>query len=294
MKIFEGPVHESSDCQHVYEAEQEPRPHYFALRLQRILSPDALRHRREELSKELASRHGLLLDQLLAQGTCSYELRIIATPDTEFPSHARIAIGFIGRADVGAADKAEQHAKELSSLLRASFEAYEFEIVAADQVPTLLRPFAIRHPLAVRRLPEWVTIDSANGGCREKRAGFSSDGHYTSTGIHNGSVLEIPAFKYSPVASEALLKLLCEMRCPVAVSIRVRPTELGIDERRFLEDQIAACECAAQVGLGVAGYSEERAQRVRSASRAKYGRPRAEVEEAMMRDGTQTENCRGE
>jgi len=199
-------------------------------------------------------RHAELLNGLtnLKDERLTYDLRLISFPDTERYTRGRIDIALLCRLDDAGAAEAEAHAHHLLGLLDALFEEYEFRMMAAREIENFLHSFDGRHSVQIMRRAELARLDTLQSGERATRPlGFTPPpSPAPSERRGSGTILHVYPFLPTGGDFSTLFKMLLREPEPVAVSCRLRPTSISSMEEAFLEEQIASCERAAQVGLG--------------------------------------------
>lgn len=226
--------------------------HYFACRLRHILSLTALGKPAEQYFPDLNRRQAEFVNCLVnpRDERFTYDLRILSDPDPTLYTRGRITVALLCRLE-DTVDEAENYARHLLNLLHSFFEEYEFELAGAEDIRRVLQPFTVRHLLAVTRRAGIERLDTLRSGPRRPRTlGFAGgEASVPESGGHPDAIFHI--YPYLPTSStfNGLCKLLLLERDPVAISCRLRPTTLTTEEEKYLEEQIARCETAAQAGL---------------------------------------------
>jgi len=234
--------------------------HYFACHLKHLLSLTALGVKEERFvdgyPADLRKRQMEFLSCLISlrDERFTYEIRIISSPDVSLYTRGRITVAILCRMDDLNPQEAVRCANEFFRLLEALLNEYEFEISTKEQIKALLSPFAVGYSASITRRCASEDLDTIQSGERRQR----QIGFPTGSKLHSGAdsstdraIFHVYPYLPSIGAFNSLFKLMLLESAPVAVSFRLRPTVLTIEEIQFLEMQVAFCERFAQVQLGI-------------------------------------------
>ncbi len=224
--------------------------HFFACKLQHIVSIDALGVRADLYLEDLAHRSVDLVTCLAGgqDARVTYDLRTIAMPDAD---------GGRGKVTVALLCRAEMEKKEAAGLainclhlFKATFEEYDFELVEPSEIRQLLRPFNVRSIVSVGRRCSLEALDTLRGGTRvDHMTGLTQAEPAAPVDDGAEKIFHVSPFLPAPPTAD-LLKLILLHDSPVMISCRIRPAKLEESEERFLEKQIAKCEVYAQATIG--------------------------------------------
>ena len=143
-------------------------------------------------------------------------------------------------------------------LLQAIFEEYAFEPTPPADLEALLTPFPVRQVVAISRRAGWELLDTLRPGTRRsKRLGFVAqpaplavpDPSKSPARRSSDTVFHVFPFIPTHAPFTTLFKLMLLEAAPTAVSCRMRPTSVRLEEEAWIEEEIARCERAAQTGL---------------------------------------------
>lgn len=181
----------------------------------------------------------------------TYDLRFIVNPHSHRPARGRITVALVCRICGCSELEAAEHARALQRLLEALFEEHWFELLAGNEVSALLDPFAVTHLQSLTRRAWLGRLDSLRWIERRPPVGFGRAAEeFTPDEPSPDAVVHVAPYLALPPSFDTLFRLLVSEPEPVAISIRLQPTSLRLDEGAFLEEQIARCERYTQVSLG--------------------------------------------
>lgn len=227
---------------------------YVGFRLRYVLTRRAAAPENEDYTASYARRSRDFLNNLMNRGDerFTYDLRLISQPDSELYTRGTASVALLCRGQGVGREQMRRQQGELLRLLQATFDEHEFEPLGAAEIRRALRPFDLNHLAAICRRSGPERLDTLDGDEREAGSiGFRPRGEAADSQKKDAaSVLHIAPFRPTYASYGALFELLLRQPAPVAVSVRLRPTSLRREEARFLEEQITACERAAQMSLG--------------------------------------------
>lgn len=226
--------------------------HYLAFRLRYIRTLTALGVQMDQYSSDYYRRQVEFLSSLVnpRDERLTYDLRFLSQPDPIVSTRGRITVVLLCRMDGFGARDAHGHARDLLHLLEALFDEYGFELAGAREVRRHLKPFPLRHLVTITRRAELQRLDTLRSSRPRARPGFTAaEAANPEPAFPPDAVFHL--FPHLPPSTSFnnFFKLLLLHPAPVAISVRLRPTALALEEEAFLEEQIARCERYAQIGL---------------------------------------------
>lgn len=234
---------------HIYSKDDKQ---YFACKLAKLISLTSLGLSQKDYSSRFYDRILNLLNLILTRSDDKYtfDLRIISRPVPADYRRGRIDIVLICCTQAKPTGWAEEFAQQFLRFLEATFEEYEFSLALARELSGLLRPIRFQHVTEIIRRCEVAHLDTLKSEVRPKRLGFNAVDDSSARQLPTTNVITyIYPYVYTESAFESLFRLLLLERHPIVVSCMLRPTTLPPDVVKFVEDQIAACERYAQIGL---------------------------------------------
>src|SRR5438034_1219170 len=235
--------------------------YYFACRVGHVLSIDALGVQAERYARDYPRRQIEFLNCLInpQDERLTFDLRFICQPDSTLHTRGRISIALLVRLDGGTAAAAERYAVSVLHLLQAIFDEYAFEPTPQADLEALLTPFPVRQVVGISRRAGWELLDTLRPGTRRsKRLGFVAQPvgplavpDPLKSPVRRSSDTVFHVFPFIPTHAPftTLFKLMLLEAAPTAVSCRMRPTTVRLEEEAWIEEEIARCERAAQTGL---------------------------------------------
>jgi hypothetical protein len=228
---------------------------YFGFKLKALLALSTLGIPKDDYRADYHNRHLAFLNNLTnsQDERFTFEIRIISKPDPDLYTRGRITMVFLCRMDSFSVEEAEDRRIHLQNLLGATFHEYEFESIPSLEIPQILRPFDIGTLVEIRRRIGQENLDSLAGTILLRQIGFtlnegSAAGIKKRTPIKPHSLFHVYPFIHSWSDFGILTDMLLMEPFPIAISLRIRPTQLASGERHFFEDQIASCETAIHGG----------------------------------------------
>jgi hypothetical protein len=228
--------------------------HYFACRVRRVLTLDALGVDEQVYAERRRRRDVDLVTCLINSGdeNVAYDLRTLVRPDPSFEVRGEVKIALIVRMTARSRREAERCAEEVLALVEAHLTEYAFDLAEEGEVEAFLVPFPVESVVAVTRRAGLERLDTLTSVRRRGPVGFIPPGeipHVEDRRTGADTVLHLFPFVPAAVPVDTVYRLWLSQPAPMAISCRMQPTSLGLDEVRFLESQIARCERSAQVGI---------------------------------------------
>lgn len=211
---------------------------------------------RDALDEEFGRRRRSLLRGLFAlNGSgATIDFRLIAAPDPVQPSRGRVDTVIVVRVENVEAKAAYEGSQQLRELAIAAFPECDWEIIPAERIPDVLRPFDIRHIVRIARRAQVIgsgAFVQQNTAVR----GFASELESGRDAL--AGVTHVAPFTNSLGDVASFCRLVILSRSPVALSVRLRPRALGDRARRHLDQLLADCRAMRDWADRVAPDGEE-------------------------------------
>jgi len=203
--------------------------------------------------RRLIDFSGCLLNS--ADDRWTHDIRILCVPSPQRFTHGDITLLLLSCLRGGSVAEAHSFAEQIRYLLNCYLPELQFDIIPSCNIHKFLKPFHLGHIVSLSRRVGIEQLDTIRPG-ESKKIGFIIDSSKESPGpLGENAIVHI--YPFLPVLSPInnLLKLLLRQTQPIMISCRFRPTRLEESEELFLEEQIARCESAIQVGLRSSGGS---------------------------------------
>lgn len=231
---------------------------YFGCRLARLASPGAIGWRDERLYLiDNVSRHTELLAALVrkSQEDTVWDLRFLALPSADPNEEGALRVVMLGRVPVARAAERPRLLRSLLNLLHASFPELDFEALEPAELDAAREPFPIRHVVGIRRRSLHVQLDTVAWSGEEgtsRAVGFQLGAAPAARAALSAAPDLFHVCPFSPRLrpQDSVLDGLRGEGGPVALSIRLAPTQLLEPELALLQRQIGHCERYGQVSLG--------------------------------------------
>ena len=228
---------------------------YCAFRLEYVVGMSVLGLSYDDLLPGLARRHAEFVTCLIngRDGRFVYDLRYLARPSSEPTSYGTVQLCLLVRGDGISSGDLDLHSLGLSNLLDAQFGEYRFSRVPASDIRAVLEPFPIRFLSSIERRSSFERLDTLASGAVHPGPGFIG-GVATTPDANDVAEEVVHVYPFVPVHRplRALLQAMIALPHPMALSIRLTPTKIEVEEEHFLEEQIAVCERYSQISLGAA------------------------------------------
>ncbi|MCS7258591.1 MAG: type IV secretion system DNA-binding domain-containing protein, partial [candidate division WOR-3 bacterium] len=229
---------------------------YFALQLKYILTLSALGLQNlEQYLTNFQSRLIYFITCLtnVKDQRFTYDLRFISQPDPNLYTKGTISVYLLCHITNTNQEEVSSHILSLINLLRSLFLEYNFELIDGQKIPPILNPFPINHLAGITRRFGIERLDSLRRSNNCFRLGFinnQTDLSASKLQSNSDTILHIFPFLPNQNPMNNLFHYLLLLENPIAISIRLTPTNLTEQEEDFFEEQIVRCERYAQIHLG--------------------------------------------